>query len=40
MYTLVVGQGSWRTELKARTPGRRRQKNYLGHKGAISTSQY
>ena len=29
---LVVGQGSWRTELKPRTPGKRRRK--------ISSSKY
>ena len=37
---LVVGQGSWRTELKPSTLGKRRRKEYLGHEGAISSSQY
>ena len=37
---LVVGQGSWQTEPKPSTPGRRRRKEYLGHEGAISSSQY
>ena len=36
----VVGQGSWRTEPKPSTPGKRRRKEYLGHEGAISSSQY
>ena len=37
---LVVGQGSWWTEPKPSTPGKRRRKEYLGHEGAISSSQY
>ena len=32
---LVVGQGSWRTEPKPSTPGKRRRKEYLGHEEAI-----
>ena len=37
---LVVGQGSWRTEPKPSTPGKRRRKEYFEHEEAISSSQY